>query len=124
MYYPMTIEAVTESDTDAVQFSIDNRSSLLRASDVDTLIEQLIRLRADMNPPQPAKPFVAHDYPLEVDPCWQVERSPMYDGPVLLMRHAGAGWIAYMLTLASVAQLIEVLSEQPALTAPADMLVN
>jgi hypothetical protein len=124
MYYPMTMEVVDESDTVAVRFSIDNRSSLLSAGDIDTVIERLLRLRADMQPPHPAKPLAAHDYPFQIDPCWQVEMSPMFDGPVLLLRHAGSGWIAYMLPPASVARLIEVLSAKTPLAAPADTLVN
>jgi hypothetical protein len=125
MYHAMTMEMVNESDTVAVRFSIDNRSSLLSVGDIDTLIDQLIRLRADMEPAHPAKPLAAHDYPLQVDPCWQVEWSPMFDGPVLLLRHAGTGWIAYMLPPASVERLIEVLrAKQPTLTPPSDMLVN
>jgi hypothetical protein len=121
----MTMEVVNEFDTVAVRFSIDNRSSLLSVSDIDTLIDQLMRLRADMHPPHPAKPLAAHDYPLQIDPCWQVEWSPMFEGPVLLLRHAGTGWIAHMLPLESVARLVAVLSaKQPPLTAPADMLVN
>jgi hypothetical protein len=124
MYYPMTMEVVNESDTVAVRFSIDNRSSLLSVGDIDTVIERLLRLRADMQPPHPAKPLSAHDYPLQVDPCWQVEVSPMFDGPVLLLRHAGSGWIAYMLPATSVARLIEVLSAKTPLAVPADTMVN
>jgi hypothetical protein len=124
MHYPMTMEVVDESDTVAVRFSIDNRSSLLSAGDIDTLIEGLLRLRADMQPPHPAKPLAAHDYPLQIDPCWQVEVSPMFDGPVLLLRHAGSGWIAYMLPAESVARLIEVLSAKTQMAVPADTLVN
>lgn len=124
MYYPMTMEVVDESDTVAVRLSIDNRSSLLSAEDIDTVIERLLRLRADMQPPHPAKPLAAHDYPLQIDPCWQVEMSPMFDGPVLLLRHAGSGWIAYMLPAASVVRLIEVLSAKTPLAVPADTMVN
>jgi hypothetical protein len=124
MYYPMTMEVVDESDNVAVRVSIDNRSSLLSAEDIDSVIERLLRLRADMQPPHPAKPLAAHDYPLQIDPCWQVEMSPMFDGPVLLMRHAGSGWIAYMLPAASVARLIEVLSAKTPPAVPADTMVN
>jgi hypothetical protein len=124
MDYAMTMEVVNESDSVGVRISIDNRSSLLKAGELDALIESLLRLRADIQPQHPAQPLPAHDYPLQVDPCWQVERSPVFDGPVLLLRHAGAGWIAYMLPPASVERLVEVLQAKPPAGAPVPTFVN
>ncbi len=124
MSHAMKMEVMNESGAAGVRFTIDGRSSLLTTGDVDTLIAALLRARADMHPPHPAKPLAARDYPLQFDPCWQVETSPLFEGPVLMLRHAGSGWIAYMLPPASVARLVEVLQPKAPHAAPVAMLMN
>lgn len=114
MYHLMTMEPVHEAGTVAVRFTIEGRSSVLGAADVSTLIEKLVELRAGMSPAHSLTPVPSHNYPLEVDPSWHVDRTPLFDGPVLMLRHAGMGWTAYALPARSLCQLVDALEMQPA----------
>lgn len=79
MYHLMTMEPVHEAGTVAVRFTIEGRSSVLGAADVDTLIEKLVELRAGMSPAHSMTPVPSHNYPLEVDPSctWTARRFSM-----------------------------------------------
>ncbi|MGH8781279.1 hypothetical protein [Paraburkholderia sp.] len=112
MYHTMAMELVDESGATAVRFSIDNESSLLRVDDVDALIAKLVQLRSTMKPAHPLEPVRAQNYPLEVDPCWHVDRSPLFAGPVLLLRHGGVGWTAFVLPPPSASHLVKALSSR------------
>jgi hypothetical protein len=117
------MEVVNETGTPAVRFTINSQSSLLGANNIDTIIDGLTQLRGSMQPPHPLEPIREHNYPLEVDPCWRVDWSPLFDGPVLLLRHVGIGWTAFALPHRSIAQLLDALKAKPVATA-ANMLMN
>jgi hypothetical protein len=114
MYHLMTMEPVNEAGTVAVRFTIEGRSSVLGAADVDTLIEKLVELRGGMSPAHSMMPMPTRNYPLEVDPSWHVDRTPLFEGPVLMLRHAGIGWTAYALPARSVCQLVGALGKPTA----------
>lgn len=124
-YQTMNIQVLTEPNGDFVyRFSIGQHASLLRTHDLDSLIEQLIMLRASSRPPRAVEPVKEHNYPLEYDPCWRVDQSPLLDGPVLMLRHAGAGWLAYTFTVASLRQLLDALAAKPPTSVETSQLVN
>lgn len=113
MYQPMSIEPLQESGTAALRFVIGNSATLLDVNEIDNLIAQLGQIRARMLPTPPPRPEQTRSYSLEVDPCWHVDRSPLFDGVVLLLRHAGFGWIAFSLPPPSISKLDMALTAQP-----------
>lgn len=113
MYQRMSIEPLQESGTAALRFVIGNNAALLDASELDSLIAQLGQIRAHMLPAPTPQPEQSRSYSLEVDPCWHVDRSPLYDGVVLMLRHTGFGWIAFSLPPPSMSKLDMALTAQP-----------
>jgi hypothetical protein len=122
VYEPMTLDLFDYADVPVLRFTIADKSCLLQTSDVDALIQQLIALRVRLDPPQPREPVRSSNFPLEMDPCWYLEHSPLL-GPVLLLRHPGAGWMAYSLPPESVERLREALTVKPPIAA-AGSLIN
>jgi hypothetical protein len=113
MYQSLSIEPLQKFGQGAVRFVIGNSAALLGAGEIDGLIAQLGQIRAHMPPAPPPQPEQSKSYSLEIDPCWHVDRSPLFDGVVLLLRHAGYGWIAYSLPPQSIARLNGALTAQP-----------
>ncbi len=112
MYHQMSVEAVQELGADVVRFRIENQSALLTVNDIEALMDTLIQIRARMQPEHPREPLPSHNYPLEVDPSWHVDKNPLFDGAVVVLRHGGVGWIAYAFPKPSLAKLNDVLSAQ------------
>ncbi|SMG13581.1 hypothetical protein [Paraburkholderia susongensis] len=125
MYDLMTLEVVNKDGGGdaALCFRIADRSALLRTEDVDELIRQLVLVRVSMTPPPSVEPVKTQDYPLEIDPSWHVDHSPLL-GAVLLLRHAGSGWTAYALPDQSVQRLVQALSAKPPVSRAPDVLLN
>ena len=121
VYESMTLDLFDYADVPVLRFTIADRSCLLQTSAVDELIQQLIALRGRLDPPQPREPVKSSNYPLEMDPCWYVEYSPLL-GPVLLLRHQGAGWMAYSLPTESVEGLCKALTVKPPGVVPGSMI--
>ncbi|MFP3249647.1 MAG: hypothetical protein RXR20_34675 [Paraburkholderia sp.] len=113
MYQSLSIEPLQEFGHGALRFVIGNSAALLDAKEIDSLIAQLGQIRARMQPVPSPQPEQSRSYSLEVDQCWHVDRSPLFDGVVLLLRHAGYGWIAYSLPPQSMARLNGALTMQP-----------
>jgi hypothetical protein len=109
MARPMSIEMVNQYGKNAVRVAIEETSVLLEAQDVDAMIEHLSLIRAAMQPEVPREPSRTHQYVIEMDPCWHSEKHPLYDGAVLLLRHAGLGWAGFALPTHSLAKLSETL---------------
>jgi hypothetical protein len=124
MYQNMSIEPMHESGTDALRFVIGNSSALLDAGEIDSLITHLGQIRARMQPAPPLQPVESQSYTLEVDPCWHVDRSPLLDGVVLLLRHAGFGWTAFALSPTSISKLHNALKAEPPLRLAMSSLAN
>ncbi|WP_345813640.1 hypothetical protein AAGS40_05170 [Paraburkholderia sp. PREW-6R] len=112
MSRPMSIEKVNEYGRNAVRISIEGRAVLLEAGDLDAVIEHLSALRATMRPEVPKAPLRAHQYIIEVDPCWHTEHHPLHDGAVLFLRHSGLGWAGFALPPESLARLHHALTKQ------------
>ena len=113
MYQTLSIELLQENGTSAVRLVIGDRAVLLGINDIDGLITQLGQFRAQMFPAPPQTPVKSQTYSLEVDPCWHVDRSPLFEGVVLMLRHAGFGWIAFSLPPSSIEKLHPALTAQP-----------
>lgn len=112
MYRPMSVQAVRQFGVDALRITIESNSTMLSVSDLDTLMDILAQLRAGMSPPRPHEPVPSHRYPLHVNPSWRVDKNPLFDGAILLLRHAGLGWIAFALPPPSLSKLSEALAVQ------------
>lgn len=113
MYQPMSFEPVQTSGTAALRFIIGNNAALLDAHEVDDLITQLGEVRRQMLPVPPPQPQRTRMYSLEVDPCWYVDKGPLVDGVVLLLRHTGFGWLGFSLPPQSLSRLYQALTVQP-----------
>jgi hypothetical protein len=112
MYRPMSVQAVRQLGVDALRITIENNSTMLSVSAVDTLIDTLGQLRASMRPPRPHEPVPSHHYPLEVNPSWRVDKNPLFDGAILVVRHAGLGWTAFAFPPPSLSKLSDALAVQ------------
>ena len=76
------------------------------------VLEHLSALRATMRPEVPKEPLRAHQYVIEIDPCWHAEKHPLHDGAVLFLRHSGLGWAGFALPTESLARLHHALTQQ------------
>ena len=74
---PMSIELVNQYGTRAVRVAIDKATAMLGAGDIDAVIQHLSYLRAAMRPEVPKTPSPAHQFFLEMDPCWHSENAPL-----------------------------------------------
>ncbi|WP_446902721.1 hypothetical protein [Burkholderia sp. YIM B11467] len=117
MYHTMRMEVSTESGYPVIRFTIDGQTSILGVHDIDQMILQLATARAAMQPTHPVEPPEGQ-YPLQIDPCWRVDRLADYDGAVLSIRHVGMGWIAFALPSVNLTNLVEALASPPEMTAP------
>jgi len=101
----MSIERINEHVAQAVRIAIDHHAVLLKADELDALLEHLSVIRANMHPEVSRVPSPTHQYVVEFDPCWLAEKHPLYDGTVLFLRHAGLGWTGFALPTHSLKQL-------------------
>lgn len=92
MYQTLLVEAVHDSGRQAVRFNIGSNAAILDVDDVDLLIERLGHIRSGLSPALPHEPSRTHNYVIEIDPCWYLDKNPLFDGVVLLLRHTGLGW--------------------------------
>lgn len=107
----MTIEMINEYGTPAVSVKIDDRNVVLEAEEVDAVIERLGLIRAAMRPEIPKEPSRAHQYVIEMDPCWHSEKHPLYEGAVVFLRHSGLGWAGFALPTHSMIKLKDALNK-------------
>jgi hypothetical protein len=42
---------------------------------------------------------------IEIDPCWYLDKNPLFDGVVLLLRHTGLGWAGFAIPQSSLERL-------------------
>src|SRR6201996_799651 len=89
----MTLDLFDYADVPALRFTIADKSCLRQTSAVDELIQQLIALRGRLDPPQPREPVRSSNYPLEMDPCWYVEHSPLLGPSFSCGTLEWAGWL-------------------------------
>ncbi|WP_155741226.1 hypothetical protein [Burkholderia pseudomultivorans] len=118
MYHTMHMEVSSESGNPVIKFTIDGRTSVVGVSDIDQMIRQLAHARAAMQPTHPVEPPEGQ-YPLQIDPCWRVDRLADFDGAVLSIRHLGVGWIAFALPTANLMSLVDALTSTPETTSRA-----
>ncbi|MBY4869542.1 MULTISPECIES: hypothetical protein [Burkholderia] len=117
MNHTMHMEVSSESGISVIRFTIDGHTCALGVRDIDEMIMQLAAARAAMQPTHPPEPPDGR-YPLQVDPCWRVDRLADYNGAVLSMRHIGIGWIAFALPSVNLMNLVEALVCEPEASTP------
>lgn len=105
MSKPMSVELVNEYGEHAVCVNVNGNAALLDAAEVDGLIEELAKLRAQMRPAVPEQLSRTHQYVIEMDPNWYTERNPLFDGAVVFFRHTGFGWAGFAIPNESMRRL-------------------
>jgi hypothetical protein len=105
----MAVRMVNEYGAPSVCFEIDGNAALLDAGELDGLIEELGRMRAGMQPTVPHRPSRTHQYAMEMNPSWYIERTPLNDAAALFLRHSGLGWACFALPVESLQKLAEAL---------------
>jgi hypothetical protein len=110
MHKPMSVELINEYGEHAVCVSVEGHAALLDAVEVDGLIEELAKLRAQMRPAVPDCPSRTHQYVLEIDPCWYTEHNPLFDGTIVFLRHTGLGWAGFAIPTESMHRLKEAIA--------------
>jgi hypothetical protein len=124
MVHPLTITPVTASGNDALRLDIGPGMAILDTQDVDALIERLAVIRSSMKPALPPQPSRTKQHVIDIDPCWYLDRSPLYDGVVLLLRHTGLGWTGFAIPRSSFERLRQALAERPVTTYKTSPLPN
>jgi len=93
-------------DTRALSLTVEGRTAVLSAAEVDDLIRQLADCRARMTPIQPAEP---PDDPAQLHTAdnllWSVKALPDRSAIQFAMQHPGLGWVAMALSRAQVEDL-------------------
>lgn len=80
----------------------------LSAEELDGLIAEASEKRAQMNPPVPSERPT--DVAAIVNPLWYV--TPIPDGTLLQIRHAGLGWLEFIIPAAERLTLMSALLQQ------------
>jgi hypothetical protein len=114
MSKPMSVELVNEYGEHAVCVKVNGNAALLDAADVDSLIEELAKLRAQMRPAVPEQLSRTHQYAIEMDPSWYTERNPLFNGAVVFLRHTGLGWAGFAIPDESMHRLKAAIEAQEA----------
>ncbi|WP_407973326.1 hypothetical protein ACJ51O_35605 (plasmid) [Burkholderia pyrrocinia] len=107
----LKIERIDVPDAHVVKFSIGSLSVLLDAAEVDAVIQHLSLLRASMQPAVAVMPSRSQQYVVELDPCWHIEKHPLYTGAVFFFRHTGLGWSGFALPDHSLAKMHASISQ-------------
>ncbi|CAN7623870.1 hypothetical protein [Caballeronia sp. 15715] len=105
MYQTLQVEAVQDSGRQAIRFDIGSNAAILDVQDIDLLIERLGHIRSGLLPALPQEPSRTHNYVIEIDPCWYLDKNPLFDGVVLLLRHTGLGWAGFAIPQSSLERL-------------------
>jgi hypothetical protein len=105
MHQTLLVEAIHDSGRQAVRFDIGSNAAILDVDDVDLLIERLGHIRSGLSPALPHEPSRTHNYVIEIDPCWYLDKNPLFDGVVLLLRHTGLGWAGFAIPQSSLERL-------------------
>lgn len=114
MHKPMSVELINEYGQHAVCVKVNGQAALLDAANLDSLIEELAKLRARMHPAVPDHPSRTHQYVIEIDPNWYTERNPLFDGVVVFLRHTGLGWAGFAIPTESIHRLHAALAAHEA----------
>lgn len=114
MHKPMSVELINEYGQHAVCVNVNGQAALLDAANLDSLIEELAKLRARMHPAVPDHPSRTHQYVIEIDPNWYTERNPLFDGVVVFLRHTGLGWAGFAIPTESIHRLHAALAAHEA----------
>ncbi|WP_176079784.1 hypothetical protein [Paraburkholderia tropica] len=101
----LSVTMANEYSKPAVCIEMKSGPALLSAVEVDSLIEALCSLRANMQPAVPAEVSRTHKYVMETNPSWYIERHPFYEGAALFLRHSGLGWTSFAIPLQSLREL-------------------
>ncbi|KWU26297.1 hypothetical protein [Burkholderia cenocepacia] len=81
----------------------------LSVQNVDMLITTLAGLREQMQPPVRMEDPVGEQVKGVLDPRWWVGPDAMSNGPALMFRHPGLGWLAFSMPMPSLTHLKDVL---------------
>ena len=95
-----------------VSLRVDGGAEILNAQGVSDLVENLAALRALMAPEIPITPRRFEVIQATVDPRFWVEPEFMHDAVLFSIRHAGYGWLSFMIPRPEVATLQRLLNEQ------------
>ncbi|WP_321817088.1 MULTISPECIES: hypothetical protein [unclassified Paraburkholderia] len=105
----MAVRMINEYGAPSVCFEMDGNAALFDAEELDGLIEELCRMRSTMRPGVPHTPSRTHQYVMEMNPSWYTERTPLFDGAALFLRHSGLGWACFALPVESLQKLADAL---------------
>jgi hypothetical protein len=113
MEHKLLVEPVQDSGHQAVRFNIGANAVILDVNELDALIEHLGMVRSGLTPALPNEPSHTHNYAIEIDPCWYLDKNPLFDGIELLLRHTGLGWTGFAIPQSSLERLQDAIF-QPA----------
>ena len=115
--FPMQIEVSKDRQSASVTVHGDedsNRTLSLNASNLDKLIHELSKARANLLEQIPVDgPASGQEMLVQSDPAWRTEQSPLTNTPgiYLRLRHQGYGWLAFILPYAEANSLGKWLRE-------------
>lgn len=120
----LNLELVNAYGENALCITVEGGSVILQMPTIDALIDHLARLRSEMSPPVATVVSPKKEHLVEIDPVWHAEASLLLDGSVVLLRHAGFGWLGFALPRENVERLVNTLSEHLARPSPIGGMQN
>lgn len=110
MLPPITTEILNEFGNNSLLVTLGPGSAMLDVSDLDSLIENLAKIRSDLLPPSPKRLSRDHKYVVETNPRWQTVRNPLFDGLIVFFRHTAFGWVGFAIPRDTIQNLIDTMS--------------
>jgi hypothetical protein len=103
--------SVSRPDRDVIQMTIAGQSVLLSPEGVSELIEELSNVRASMTPEQPQGVAPGWRFAATRNPVMATQKQSNGDR-LLLMRHAGHGWVPFTFSPNMVIELYAMLTKK------------
>ncbi|WP_250515684.1 hypothetical protein [Caballeronia sp. INDeC2] len=102
---------VSRPERDAVEMTIAGKTVKLSPEGVSELIEELSNVRASMSPDQPAGIAPGWRFAATKNPVMATQKYPNGDR-LLVMRHAGHGWVPFTFSPNMVVELYAMLTKK------------
>ncbi|RQV01080.1 hypothetical protein [Burkholderia cenocepacia] len=108
----VTVE-LTENDGQlSLNYKNGDPAQPLQAETIEKLIATLSSMREAMHPPVPMDPPIGAQVQAQLDPRFWTELNHMVSASMLMLRHPGFGWLAFVLPPTSAEQLTGYLQHQ------------
>lgn len=106
------LELLPNVEKTEVDITIDGVSIKANATQLEAIIEGFAAARAQLLPAVPNDAPIGQQVNASFDPRYWTNLDPATGGTLLILRHAGLGWLPFMLPPGEREHLVKVLTEQ------------